>query len=264
MTKPSAKRRFLKRLGKHVFRGTDTWFGWASRVPDEPILRHEHIPWLADLERAAPAIRGELDALLRRREHLPRFQDIVANQHRIAPDDRWRIFALWGFGRCSELGRTTCPETAACLDRIPGLESAMFSILAPGKHIPRHRGVTRALLRCHLGLVVPRSGTCEMDVDGRRVRWREGEAFVFDDSRPHEVWNDTDEERVVLLLDVRRPMRWPGRWLYAVLSAALRRTHFVRESVDAQLAWERAIADRFRPTAVTSRPSVRRSLEGAR
>ena len=86
----------------------------------------------------------------------------------------------------------------------------------------------------------------------------------FDDSRPHEVWNDTDEERVVLLLDVRRPMRWPGRWLYAVLSAALRRTHFVRESVDAQLAWERAIADRFRPAAVTSHPSARRSLEGAR
>jgi beta-hydroxylase len=120
--------------------------------------------------------------------------------------------------------------------------------------------VTRALVRCHLGLVVPREGTCEMDVDGRRVRWREGEAFVFDDSRPHEVWNDTDEERVVLLLDVRRPMRWSGRWLYAFLRAVLRRTHFVREAIDAQQTWEREVADRFpRPSAGPSSTCASRS-----
>lgn len=184
--------------------------------------------------------------MLETRDLLPRFQDIAANQHRISPDDQWRIFALWGFGQRSELGSATYPETTACLGEIPGLESAFFSILAPGKHIPRHRGVTRALVRCHLGLIVPRTGTCAMEVDGHRVSWREGEAFVFDDSRPHQVWNDTDEERVVLLLDVRRPMRWPGRWLYAFLRAVLRRTHFVREAVDAQLAWERDVAGRFR------------------
>lgn len=265
MTKPNAKRRFskrrlLKQLGKRVFRGTDAWFGRTSKIPDAPVLTREHVPWLADLERAAPTIRKELDALLEARALLPRFQDIAVNQQRIADDDQWRIFALWGFGRCSDLGRRTCPETTACLDGIPGLESAFFSILGPGKHIPRHRGVTRALVRCHLGLVVPREGTCEMDVDGRRVRWREGEAFVFDDSRPHEVWNDTDEERVVLLLDVRRPMRWSGRWLYAFLRAVLRRTHFVREAIDAQQTWEREVADRFpRPSAGPSSTYASRS-----
>jgi hypothetical protein len=142
MKQPNVKRRFskrrlLKQLGKRVFRGTDAWFGRTSEIPDAPVLTREHVPWLADLERAAPTIRAELDALLEARALLPRFQDIAANQQRIADDDQWRIFALWGFGRCSELGRRTCPETTACLDGIAGLESAFFSILGPGKHIPR-------------------------------------------------------------------------------------------------------------------------------
>lgn len=248
----SFKRRMLKRLGKRVFRGTDAFFGWASLVPDAALLPRSCSPWLDELERAAPAIRREVDALLEVREMLPRFQDIAANQTRISPDDKWRVFALWGFGERSDFGCTFCPETAKALAKIPGLESAFFSVLAPGKHVPRHHGVTRALLRCHLGLVVPQTGTCVMDVGGERVKWEEGKAFVFDDTRPHEVWNYTERERVVLLLDVRRPMRWPGRWLYRLLAALLRRTHFVREAVGNQLAWEHRVGERMRQNASPS------------
>jgi len=37
------------------------------------------------------------------------------------------------------------------------------------------------------------------------VAWEEGKALVFDDSYEHEVWNRTDEDRVVLLWDVWHP-----------------------------------------------------------
>lgn len=210
-----------------------------SRVANRAVLPRSDSPWLEQLEHATPAIREELNALLKTREVLPRFQDVAANQSRISADDRWRIFALCGFGRRSELGASLCPRTAEVLDRIEGVESAFFSVLAPGKHIPRHHGVTRALLRCHLGLIVPSHGRCMMAVGDDRVVWREGEAVVFDDTQPHEVWNDTPYERVVLLIDVRRPMRWPGRLLYALMRAILGRTHFVRDAVHNQLAWER-------------------------
>ena len=39
--------------------------------------------------------------------------------------------------------------------------------------------------------------------DSRR-EWREGEAFVFDDTIEHEAWNDSDQLRVVLIFDL-----WP-------------------------------------------------------
>lgn len=35
--------------------------------------------------------------------------------------------------------------------------------------------------------------------------WHEGSALVLDDSYVHEVWNDTEESRVLLLLDLWHP-----------------------------------------------------------
>ena len=39
----------------------------------------------------------------------------------------------------------------------------------------------------------------ELTIGGAARRWRDGRAFVFDDSFEHEVRNDTDRPRVVLL-----------------------------------------------------------------
>ena len=78
----------------------------------------------------------------------------------------------------------------------------MFSLLAPHTHIPAHTGVANTRLVCHLPLIVPPG--CRFRV-GESVReWREGEAFVFDDTIEHEAWNDSDKLRVVLILDL-----WP-------------------------------------------------------
>ena len=90
----------------------------------------------------------------------------------------------------------------------------MFSILAPGYHIPAHKGVTKGILRSHLGLIIPKEREkCRIRVDDVITPWKEGEIFVFDDTYEHEVWNDTDEERVILLFDFDRPMKLGGRVL---------------------------------------------------
>jgi aspartate beta-hydroxylase/beta-hydroxylase len=36
--------------------------------------------------------------------------------------------------------------------------------------------------------------------------WREGESMIFDDTWDHEVYNDADEIRMVLIIDILRPM----------------------------------------------------------
>jgi aspartyl/asparaginyl beta-hydroxylase (cupin superfamily) len=76
-------------------------------------------------------------------------------------------------------------------------------------------------------------------VDGTYNRWQEGRCLLFDDSRRHEVWNDTEEERVVLLFDVVRPMRRRGRALMSGLVRIMRLTPFVRAAQRNQRAWER-------------------------
>jgi len=121
---------------------------------------------------------------------------------------------------------------------VPGLNSAFFSILAPGTHIPAHFGVTKGLVTCHLGLVVPFGNTCRMRVGEEIVTWAEGETLVFDDTYQHEVWNDTDETRIVLLVQFRRPLRFPGSLFAALFIWGIRNSSFVAEARANLDRWE--------------------------
>jgi aspartate beta-hydroxylase len=86
--------------------------------------------------------------------------------------------------------------------------SAVLSFLAPGKHIPEHRGPFRAILRFHLMLSMPRDGNgrpaCVMNIDGVPYLLGDGESLLWDDTYRHEVWNRSDRVRIALLLDVWR------------------------------------------------------------
>lgn len=230
----------IKRIGKPIVRTIDRLMASQSLVGNPEVYDKGLFPWVADLEAAAPAIRAELDRLLEHRERLPRFADIQPDQDKINPDAGWKTFFFGGLGVRSEHNRELCPNTSRALDAIPNVELALFSILAPGLHIPRHAGVTKGLIRCHLALKVPKDREkVVMHIGDTHFHWEEGKAVVFDDTFKHEVHNDTDEERVVLLLDTRRPMRWPGRVAFAITKAMLKASPFVRDSRKNQQRWEK-------------------------
>lgn len=237
------RRAFVKQHGKRVLFGLTEYLGRQSRIPNDPVLDADLFPWAAPLRTHWRKIRAELDALLERRDELPRFQDISPDQNRISPDDLWRTFVFCGFGRRFALSRLLCPETSRLLDEVPRLENAFFSILAPGKRVPSHRGVTKGMVRCHLGLKVPaRAEHCAMQVGDAHFSWREGELVFFDDTYPHAVQNDTDQERAVLLFDFERPMTLRGRVLSRALLTGLRRTAYFKDGMRNQEAWERRYA----------------------
>ncbi|WP_423821389.1 aspartyl/asparaginyl beta-hydroxylase domain-containing protein [Salinisphaera sp. SPP-AMP-43] len=234
------RRKTVKRFGKKLFRGTLMDFLSAqSKIPDQPVLDNALFPWAETVRAEWPTMRDELDDLLERRNQLPSFQEISPDQSRISTDDQWKTFMLYAFGTRMDFGCSLCPRTAAMLDSIPGLSNAFFSILGPGKHIPRHRGVTKGLVRCHIGLRVPNSPEpCLIQVDDVDCHWEEGGMFFFDDTYPHEVWNQTDEQRAVLLFDIERPMGMPGKVVSRAMIAALKRTAYFRDALANQRAWE--------------------------
>jgi aspartyl/asparaginyl beta-hydroxylase (cupin superfamily) len=167
-------------------------------------------PWVADVESEWKTIRRELDAVMVRRDEIPNFQDLSEKQKPLTEGEQWKTFFLYGYGLKAEENCARCPETVRILKRIPDMKTAMFSILAPRKHIPEHRGMWKGMLRYHLGLVIPGApGSCRIRV-GQDVRsWEEGKSLVFDDSHMHEAWNDSDSYRVVLFVDVLRPLVFP-------------------------------------------------------
>jgi aspartate beta-hydroxylase/beta-hydroxylase len=170
-------------------------------------------PALRELDRAFPAIREELLALLADKGSVPRYHDVDPMQRgisaRVDPEKDWKVFYLHAMGEKPLANRAKCPRTCAVLDRIPNLFQAFFSILDGGKSVPAHRGPYRGYLRYHLGLVVPPVDPPSIRIKDRHYTWREGESILFDDSWEHEVINRSPSDRVVLIVDIRRPMPAP-------------------------------------------------------
>ena len=118
-------------------------------------------------------------------------------------DKGWDVFGLYAFGVKFTTNCQRCPETTRLVETIPGLRTAGFSLLQPGTHIRPHVGYTNAVLRCHLGLVVPE--TCAMRVGAEVRTWQEGGCLIFDDTTEHEVWHRGASPRAILLIDFARP-----------------------------------------------------------
>lgn len=172
--------------------------------------RTEQFPWIPKVEARWRELRTEVDSLLARVDQLPSVLDISPRQQGLA-DARWKTFFFRVYGCEIPEARLLCPQTAAVLEGIPDMSTAMFSILQPGKHIPAHHGPHKGVLRYHLGLRVPAGGGCAIRVGDQTREWVEGESLVFDDTFEHEAWNRADSPRVVLFVDFLRPMPAPLR-----------------------------------------------------
>jgi beta-hydroxylase len=233
------RRRAVRRFGKRSLRGLNGFFQRQSLVGDPVVFDTGCFPFTRELERHSSAIQSECRSLLEQREKLPPLGSISLENNRIARESGWRIFMFYGFGYRSDRNCARCPQTAALLDHVPGLQNAWFSILQPRGKVPAHRGITKGLVRCHLGLVIPKEREkCFMSVAGHRVVWEEGRCVVFDDMNEHSVLNDTDEERAILLVDFHRPLRTRGALMSRAMLSLMRRTAYVRDAYRREMAWE--------------------------
>jgi aspartate beta-hydroxylase len=170
-------------------------------LPQRPWYDASEIPLALELERAAPAIARELgavDAAVFQRESEPN----------LAREGEWDVLFLYERGRRNDANCAAVPAASHIVDAHPsairdlgGL--AYFSRLAPNTHVKPHRGPTNLRVRVHLGLHVPPD--CGIAVAGEPRTWDEGRCLVFDDSFVHEVWNRSDRERIVLIVDVWHP-----------------------------------------------------------
>jgi aspartyl/asparaginyl beta-hydroxylase (cupin superfamily) len=188
-------------------------------VPGLPAIQFyddSEFPWLAKLEAATDAIREELIAVMQTQKD--GFQPYVAhpdgapiNQWKeLNHSPRWSTYFLWKNGKRFDDACASCPRTAAASEAIPVIDAEnfgptiMFSVLAPHTHIPPHSSVTNARLVVHLPIIVPQG--CRFRVGNETRDWRAGKAWVFDDTIEHEAWNDSDEYRIILMIDIWNPL----------------------------------------------------------
>lgn len=200
----------------------------TSSVGDQPIFATDQFPWARELETNASVINSELRGVMSDIDSIPSLQDVTPRNYSITQDDRWKSYFFSFYGYKVEKNCRACPETTRLIENIPGVLAAFFSILGPRKHIPPHRGRYNGILRYHLGLIIPQSAAkCRIRVGGDESYWTEGRSLIFDDTYEHEVWNDTDDWRVVLFVDFLRPLPFPMSLVNKAVVAVISR----RESV---------------------------------
>jgi aspartyl/asparaginyl beta-hydroxylase (cupin superfamily) len=199
-------------LGKRRLYQQEPAFMLFPRLPAIEFIDREHYPWLDAFDAATSEIRTEAQAALA--ESAQDFVPYIAKPAGSPVDQwrelnnskRWSTYFLLKNGKRIEEHLARCPRTAALLADAPLCEvpahapTAFFSVLAPRTRIPPHTGVTNTRLIVHLPLIVPPG--CGYRVGGERREWREGSAWVFDDTFEHEAINDSDQLRVLLIFDV--------------------------------------------------------------
>jgi len=236
-------RPWIIRVGSKLRSRIDRISTASSKIPVEPILNEKHFDWTRHIADHWEEIAAEAEAVVKHRDAIPPLRELSPDHRNTGRDGKWRSFFLIGYGYKVPENCARAPKTAALMEKVPDLNSAFFSILDPGAIIPPHRGVTRGLVTCHLGVKVPKdTSNCWIEVEGQRAHWKNREWLIFDDCFVHQVANETNETRVILLVQVKRPMGFPGKLVHDAWLWAIRKSPFVQDARKNFDKWEEAFA----------------------
>ena len=207
------------------------------RMPKLPLGGAEALkvfPMLAELRKSHDKIKAELQYILSYHDDIPALHEVHPRDLYVA-GRAWRTFLMKIWGNEIPENIAAAPETYAAISRIPGVHTALFSILHGYAEIEPHRGSAAGVVRFHYPLIVPdQPEECWIEIGGHHFFWKEGEPLVFDDTREHWVKNKTPQTRVVLIIDFNASMPFPVN-LYTAF-----RYHAVRKSAEIKAIRARA------------------------
>jgi hypothetical protein len=177
----------------------DTLFGWLAEIGAATDAIQ------AEFENVIGAEAAQLVPYINYPAGVPLEQWATLNNNR-----DWTAIHLLQNGRTIGTNARHCPQLLDLLAKLPQPDvasagpNAMFSLLAPGAHIPPHTGIANTRLVCHLPLIVPEG--CSFRVADETRLWQRGRPWVFDDTIEHEAINPSAELRVVMIFDIWHPL----------------------------------------------------------
>ncbi len=131
-------------------------------------------------------------------------------------DNEWRVGAFYVHGERVNDGtqddypnlHAMCPGTSSMLREInerldDGLCSAIISAFYPGTRTAKHYHPDGYMYRAHLCLKSD-PATSGFAILDESIAWHEGEVTIFDNTIPHESWNEGNTVRINLVLDFLR------------------------------------------------------------
>ncbi len=182
-------------------------------------------PAIQELERNWETIRDEvLNAVSQ--EELDGIKNL--NPPYLSHPDAWKNIYFYNFGWKNHANCARFPRTHALLTRLPNFVFGGVTVLNPHSRVLPHNGETNTTIRCHLGLKVPAPlPTCGVRVGTEEQGWQDGRVMMFSDAHYHTTWNESDEQRFVVVFDILRPEYAAHRtWMCAQSLGALSMKYF--------------------------------------
>ena len=133
-------------------------------------------PWVTHL---VDDIRAEWDEFSLSGGQLPHLRDLLDEDQ--GSDGPWKAGLLISKGKPATRLAERFPATVAKSLAVPGIWSALWSVLPPGTELPEHRGPNAGVLRFHLGVACPQNSA--LRVNDTVVPYRDRHAVLFDDRR---------------------------------------------------------------------------------
>jgi aspartate beta-hydroxylase len=203
-------------LGKKRIFNSQPTMTYFPRLPAIPFFERRDFPWIEAVEAQTEAMRDELAGLLAGapQDFIPYVNHApgspLGQWGELNNSQRWSALFLFKDGTTLAENVARCPRTVAALATAPQVRipnrgpTAFFSRLEPRTRIPAHTGSTNTRLTVHIPLIVPPN--CGFRVGAEVREWRPGTALIFDDTIEHEAWNDSDQQRVILIFDIWNPL----------------------------------------------------------
>jgi hypothetical protein len=192
---PIALNHGIKRLLIDGFSGERVW-----HHPDiiENICFDDKV--IRQLESSFNFIESEILSVI---ENLQKFpdSDALTNENGL-----WSYFPFYNKnGAPISQAHESCPSISKLLQNLD-LNNVMgftfISGLSKKANISPHCGSTSLRKRYHLGVKIPAGKKCRIRVGRDWIFWEKGKAFSFYDSIEHEVINDSDNLRILFIIDV--------------------------------------------------------------
>ena len=171
----------------------------------------EHKSLIADLEGNWTVIRDEALKLIKDMSPIKGEQFFGPT---VIRNDLWKkMYRKW-YSDFDPVAVEKCPKTVNIIRKHADIHLAMFSLLEKGGRIHKHAGPFRGCIRLHLGLDTPNSDDCYINIGPSRYSWRDGHLVALDDTYRHEVFNNTNKDRLILFMDLERKMssKWATKF----------------------------------------------------
>lgn len=130
---------------------------------------------------------------------------IFNNNSLISQEEQWYPLWLQYQGKKSS-ALDKLPILANILNSIPDIEGSYISFFPPGATISSNKKSYQALYKYQY-MLAGQDNDLGLNIDGHNAVWKLGQGFVWDETKPYAVWNNSNQTRVVLCISFSRKIK---------------------------------------------------------